>query len=78
MCIRDRFYVGYGGNDNTTTRFRRYYGQFYDIDEARINPLIKEYTDPVHLLKPNRWYHIRIRDRKDVYKRQRWRLSGNY
>ena len=31
------FYVGYGGNDNTTTRFRRYYGQFYDVDEARIN-----------------------------------------
>ena len=61
MCIRDRFYVGYGGNDNTTTRFRRYYGQFYDVDEARIKPLIKEYIDPVHLLKPNRWYHIRIR-----------------
>lgn len=55
------FYVGYGGNDNATTRFRRYYGQFYDVDEARIKPLIKEYTDPVHLLKPNRWYHIRIR-----------------
>ena len=33
------FYVGYGGNDNTTTRFRRYYGQFYDVDEARIKPL---------------------------------------
>ena len=59
------FYVGYGGNDNTTTRFRRYYGQFYDIDEARIKPLIKEYTDPVHLLKPNRWYHIRIRVRNN-------------
>ena len=55
------FYVGYGGNDNTTTRFRRYYGQFYDVDEARIKPLIKEYTDPVHLLKPNQWYYIQIR-----------------
>ena len=55
------FYVGYGGNDNTTTRFRRYYGQFYDVDEARIKPLIKEYTDPAHLLKPNQWYYIQIR-----------------
>lgn len=55
------FYVGYGGNDNTTTRFRRYHGQFYGVDEARIKPLLKEYTDAPHLLKPNHWYHILIR-----------------
>ena len=23
--------------------------------------LIKEYTDPAHLLKPNQWYYIQIR-----------------
>ncbi len=47
------YYVGYGGNSNKTTRFRRYDG----------NPgpaIIKEYTDPEHLLQPNRWYHIRL------------------
>lgn len=55
------FYVGYGGNDNQTTRFREYHGKYYGIDEAKIKPILKEYTDPDHLLKPNRWYEIRIR-----------------
>ena len=44
------FYVGYGGNENTTTRFRRYYA---------------EYTDPEHLLVPGKWYHIVIRVEKE-------------
>lgn len=47
------YYVGFGGNYNSTTRFRRYDG----------NPgpeIIGEYTDPEHLLKPDHWYHIRL------------------
>lgn len=47
------YYLGYGGNYNSTTRFRRYNGQ---PDPA----IIKEYTDQEHLLRPNHWYHIRI------------------
>ncbi len=50
------YYVGYGGNSNTTTRFRRYNG--------RPNPpLLQEYTDSAHLLQPNVWYRIRIETR---------------
>ncbi|MGC4030920.1 MAG: DUF6250 domain-containing protein [Tepidisphaeraceae bacterium] len=43
------YYVGYGGNTNTTTRFRRYIG------EKNNRPIRKqdEYTDADHLLKPN-------------------------
>ena len=47
------YYLGYGGNSNTTTRFRRYNGQPQP-------PLIQEYTDAAHLLRPNHWYRIRI------------------
>ena len=47
------YYLGYGGNYNTTTRFRRYNGQPQP-------PLLQEYTDSAHLLRPNHWYHIRI------------------
>jgi len=47
------YYVGCGGNYNSTTRFRRYDGK---PDPA----LLQEYTDPAHLLEPNRWYHIRL------------------
>jgi len=47
------YYVGYGGNYNSTTRFRRYNG-FPDP------PLIREYTDPDHLLEPGRWYHVAL------------------
>lgn len=47
------YYLGYGGNYNTTTRFRRYTG-------SGRPPIITEYTDAGHLLKPNHWYHIRI------------------
>ena len=54
------YYVGYGGNDNTTTRFRKYHGKFYGDDESRIKPLLQEYTDENHLLKPNKWYNIVI------------------
>ncbi len=54
------FYVGFGGNDNTTTRFRRYHGEFFGIDDARIKPLLQEYTDAAHLLQPQKWYHVMI------------------
>lgn len=47
------YYLGYGGNYNTTTRFRRY-------NAKPQPPLVKEYTDTAHLLRPNHWYHIRI------------------
>lgn len=55
------YYVGYGGNWNTTTRFRRYNGDKRGIDSAQYRPIIlKEYTDAEHLLKGNHWYKIRI------------------
>jgi len=50
------YYVGYGGNHNTTTRFRRYFGKPNP-------PLVQEYTDSAHLLRPNHWYRIRIETR---------------
>ena len=46
------YYVGYGGNTNSTTRFRCYY------DSERI--LLGEYTDPKHLIIPNHTYHIQL------------------
>lgn len=54
------FYVGYGGNHNTTTRFRKYYGQGAEVPDETARPVIAEYTDAEHLLKPNRWYSVRI------------------
>lgn len=56
----DLFYVGYGGNDNTTTRFRRYYGTLYGAADEEVKPLAGEYTDPAYLLQPNRPLHIEI------------------
>lgn len=49
------YYVGMGGNTNTTTRFRRYDGQ-------GAKPLRPEYDlrAPRFLLQPNRTYHLRI------------------
>ncbi len=55
------YYLGYGGNHNTTTRFRRYTGDARGIDDTAYRPeIIREYTDPAHLLIPNHWYHVRI------------------
>ena len=53
-------YVGYGGNYNGTTRFRRYYGGGPEVHDSIARPLIAEYTDPAHLLKPNKWFKIEI------------------
>lgn len=48
-----QYYAGIGGNENTTTRFRKYQG-----DGERT--LLQEYTDEAHLLKPNHTYRVRI------------------
>ena len=48
------YYLGYGGNYNTTTRFRRYAGN------GQQPPIIKEYKDSSHLLQPNHRYHVKI------------------
>lgn len=49
------YYVGYGGNTNSTTRFRR-----YDATPAR--PLLPEHdlSDKKFLLNPNRAYRIEL------------------
>ncbi len=47
------YYVGMGGNYNTTTRMRRYDGR----GELKI---VGEFKDSAHLLKPNIPYHIKI------------------
>lgn len=45
------YYVGMGGNTNTTTRFRKY-------DGTGNRELLAEYSDATHLLQPNKRYHI--------------------
>lgn len=49
------YYVGYGGNYNSTTRFRRY-------DGTGARPLLPDHdlSDAEYLLKPNHTYHIRL------------------
>ena len=55
------YYLGYGGNHNTTTRFRRYNGDERGVEEAGHRPaILKEYTDAAHLLRPDHWYHVKI------------------
>lgn len=55
------YYMGYGGNYNSTTRFRRYDGNEEGITNPEVRPaVLKEYTDTDHLLKANHWYHIKI------------------
>jgi len=50
------YYVGIGGNRNSTTRFRRYVGK------PGNRPLLPEHDrgEPAALLQPNRWMHIRL------------------
>lgn len=47
------YYAGIGGNYNSTSRFRKY-------DGSKEKPVLKEYLDSAHLLKPNHIYTIRI------------------
>lgn len=55
------YYVGYGGNNNTTTRFRRYVG-------TADRPLLPEHdlSDRKFMLEPNRTFRIRLVARDDV------------
>ncbi|MBO4674134.1 MAG: hypothetical protein J5616_07280 [Bacteroidaceae bacterium] len=63
------YYVGFGGNWNTTTRFRRYNGDTQGITNEDARPkILKEYTDQAHLLEGNRWYKIRL-EQKDGHAR---------
>jgi len=53
------YYVGMGGNSNSTTRFRKYEGNGE-------RTLLKEYKDALHLLIPNHTYHIKIVAKKGI------------
>ena len=56
------YYVGYGGNSNSTTRFRKYDGNYEAFQKGSQRPdIIQEYTDPAHLITPNHWYTVEIR-----------------
>ena len=44
------YYLGYGGNHNSTTRFRRYDGNEAGVTDAKARPaILKEYNDNAHL-----------------------------
>ncbi|TDH25639.1 methyltransferase [Segetibacter sp. 3557_3] len=47
------YYLGMGGNSNSTTRFRKYEGNGQ-------RTLLQEYTNREHLLEPNKQYHVVI------------------
>lgn len=47
------YYAGIGGNYNSTSRFRKYTGNGQ-------RQLLQDYTDSLHLLKPNKKYRITI------------------
>ena len=69
------YYLGYGGNHNSTTRFRRYDGDEAGVEDAAKRPaILKEYTDAAHLLKPNHWYHVKIES--TVYGHTRFYIDG--
>ncbi len=53
------YYVGMGGNDNTTTRFRKY-------QSTGNRELFQEYLDATHLLEANKTYHCRIVFKKNT------------
>ena len=53
------YYVGMGGNKNTTTRFRKYMG-------TSNKDVIQEYTDAAHLLEADKTYHCRIVFKKNT------------
>ena len=47
------YYAGIGGNNNTTSRFRKYFA-------SGGKPIVKEYLDKEHLLNGNKQYSISI------------------
>ena len=68
------YYMGYGGNYNTTTRFRRYNGDARGVTDEAYRPcILKEYTDKQHLLTANHWYRIRL---EQVDGRVRYYIDG--
>lgn len=68
------YYMGYGGNHNTTTRFRRYNGDARGVDDEAYRPrILKEYTDEKHLLKADHWYRIRL---EQIDGRVRYYIDG--
>lgn len=55
------YYMGYGGNYNSTTRFRRYNGDARGVDSLHYRPaILREYLDSTHLITADHWYHIRL------------------
>lgn len=55
------YYMGYGGNSNKTTRFRRYTGDAEGVENPSHRPaILVEYTDDAHLNVANQWRHIRL------------------
>ncbi len=55
------YYMGFGGNHNSTTRFRRYDGDARGVANAAFRPaVLREYTDSGHLLRGDHWYKIRL------------------
>jgi rhamnogalacturonan endolyase len=47
------YYIGFGGNTNKTTRFRKYQG-------TGEKTILQEHSDAEHLLKANKTYHCRL------------------
>ena len=69
------YYMGYGGNYNSTTRFRRYDGNAQAVSDKDKRPaILREYTDANHLLKANHWYHVRL-EQTDGH--VRYTIDGN-
>ncbi len=54
------YYMGFGGNTNTTTRFRKYQG-------TGKKTVLKEYTDVEHLLEANKTYHCLLVMKDDSF-----------
>ncbi len=56
------YYLGYGGNSNTTTRFRKYDGNYKAFEEKKKRPnVLMEYRENPNLLIPNHWYTVTIK-----------------
>lgn len=63
------YYLGFGGNNNTTTRFRKYDGDYEAFLKGKKRPdVLKEYTDSRHLIKPDHWYTVVISIRDGLVK----------
>jgi len=57
------YYVGIGGNRNSTTRMRRYVG------EAGNRPILPEHdlSEPEHMIEPNTWIQISLLAEKEFF-----------